>query len=80
MLFAVSRLATAVVLLLVALPLAAGAQQPEKTYRVAYLAAAPRSSNQALLAWFQQGMRELAQLPHFQDRSAGISVGYPSLE
>ena len=31
----------------------------EKTYRVAYLAAAPRSANQAVLASFQQGMREL---------------------
>jgi putative ABC transport system substrate-binding protein len=54
---AVSRLATIVVLLVVAV--AADAQQPEKTYRVAYLAAAPRSGNQALLAGFQQGMREL---------------------
>lgn len=56
---AVRRLATVVVLLLLAAPLAADAQQPGKTYRVAYLAAAPRSGNQALLASFQQGMREL---------------------
>lgn len=55
----VSRLATAVVLLVLAVPLAADTQRPEKTYRVAYLAAAPRSGSQALLAWFQQGMREL---------------------
>jgi putative ABC transport system substrate-binding protein len=41
-------------------PRAVGAQQrPERIYRVACLAAAPRSGNQALLAWFQQGMREL---------------------
>jgi len=57
--FAVTRLITAVVLLLLAAPLAADAQQPEKTYRVAYLAAAPRSANQAMLTRFQQGMREL---------------------
>ncbi len=44
---------------ILAAPLAADAQQPEKTYRVAYLAAARRSDNQALLTWFQQGMREL---------------------
>jgi putative ABC transport system substrate-binding protein len=55
---AVTRLVTGVVLLL-AVPLAMGAEQPGKTYRVAYLAAAPRSSNQVLLAQFQQGMREL---------------------
>jgi putative ABC transport system substrate-binding protein len=55
----VARLATAAILLLVATVLAAAAQQPEKTYRVAYLAAAPRSSNQALLASFEQGMRDL---------------------
>jgi hypothetical protein len=55
---AVARLVTGVVLLL-AVSLAIGAEQPEKTYRVAYLAAAPRSSNQMLLAQFQQGMREL---------------------
>jgi len=42
-----------------ATPLAAEAQQPEKTYRVAYLAAGPRSVNQALLSWFEQGMRDL---------------------
>jgi putative tryptophan/tyrosine transport system substrate-binding protein len=54
-----ARLVGAVVLLLLAAPLAADAQPPEKTYRVAYLAAAPRSGNQALLARFQQGMREL---------------------
>lgn len=54
---AVRRLATTVVLLLLAV--VADAQQPDKTYRVAYLAAAPRSGNQALLAWFQQGLREL---------------------
>ena len=40
-------------------PLAAYAQQPEKTYRVAYLAAAPRATNQALLARFREGMSEL---------------------
>ena len=57
--FVVSRLAAVVVLLLLAAPLAADAQRPEKTYRVAYLAAASRSGNQALLTWFQQGMREL---------------------
>ena len=56
---AFSRHATVVVLLLLAVPLAAEAQQPEKTYRVAYLAAAPRSANQPVLAWFQKGMREL---------------------
>src|SRR5688572_16380218 len=56
---AVTRLATVVVLLLLAAQLAADAQQPEKTYRVAYLAAASRSGNQALLTWFEQGMREL---------------------
>ena len=54
---AVSRLATIVVLLALAVP--ADAQQPGKTYRVAYLAAAPRSGNQAQLSGFQQGMREL---------------------
>jgi putative tryptophan/tyrosine transport system substrate-binding protein len=43
----------------IATPLAAEAQQAGKTYRVAYLAAAPRSANQALLGRFQQGMREL---------------------
>jgi putative ABC transport system substrate-binding protein len=42
-----------------AAPLAAEAQQAGKTYRVAYLAATPRSANQALLGRFQQGMREL---------------------
>jgi putative ABC transport system substrate-binding protein len=56
---AVTRFATAVVLLLLATPLAADAQHPEKTYRVGYLAAASRSGNQALLARFEQGMREL---------------------
>ena len=59
MILANARLVGAVVLLLLAAPLAADAQPPEKTYRVAYLAAAPRSGNQALLARFQQGMREL---------------------
>jgi len=54
---AVSRLAAIVVLLLLAA--VADAQQPDKTYRIAYLAAAPRSSNQADLASFQQGLREL---------------------
>jgi putative ABC transport system substrate-binding protein len=54
-----ARLVGAVVLLLLAAPVAAYAQPREKTYRVAYLAAAPRSGNQALLARFQQGMREL---------------------
>jgi putative tryptophan/tyrosine transport system substrate-binding protein len=44
---------------ILAVPLAAHAQQPEKTYRVAYLAAGPRSVNQALLSWFEQGMRDL---------------------
>jgi putative ABC transport system substrate-binding protein len=38
---------------------AAPGQQPVKTYRVAYLAAAPRSTNQPQLAEFQQGMRDL---------------------
>lgn len=59
MIVAITRFATAVVLLLLATPLAADAQQPEKTYRVGYLAAASRSGNQALLARFEQGMREL---------------------
>lgn len=59
MIVAVTRFATAVVLLLLATPLAADAQHPEKTYRVGYLAAASRSGNQALLARFEQGMREL---------------------
>jgi hypothetical protein len=36
-----------------------GSWRSAEPYRVAYLAAAPRSGNQALLAWFQQGMREL---------------------
>jgi ABC-type uncharacterized transport system substrate-binding protein len=36
-----------------------GAQQSSKTYRVAYLAAAPQSTNEAMLAQFQHGMREL---------------------
>ena len=52
------RIALVLVLLLAA-PLAADAQQPEKTYRVAYLDAAPRPGRQALLAWFQQELREL---------------------
>ena len=51
--------AAVAVLLHLAGPLTAGAQQPERTYRIAYLAAAPRSGNQALLASFQRGMREL---------------------
>src|SRR5207244_4516526 len=59
LILAVTRLATAVILVLLATALAANAQQPERTYRVAYLAAAPRSANQALLARFEQGMREL---------------------
>ena len=59
MILAVTRLATAVILVLLATALAANAQQPERTYRVAYLAAAPRSANQVLLARFEQGMREL---------------------
>ena len=59
---AVIRLAIVVVVLLHAVPLAVDAQQPEKTYRVAYLAAAPRSANSALLASFQQGMRELGYI------------------
>jgi ABC-type uncharacterized transport system substrate-binding protein len=48
-----------VMLVLLAVPLATDAQLSERTYRVAYLAAAPRSGNQALLASFQQGMRDL---------------------
>ena len=47
---------------LLATPLAAEAQQPERTYRVAHLYAGPRSGNQAVLASFQQGMRELGYI------------------
>ena len=57
----VARLIAAMVFLLAA-PVAAGAQQSSKTYRVAYLAAAPRSTNEAMLAQFQHGMRELGYL------------------
>ena len=46
-------------LLFLAAPLRADAQPPEKVYRVGYLAGAPRSTNQPVLAQFQQGMREL---------------------
>ena len=59
MILANTRLATAVILVLLATLLVADAQQPEKTYRVAYLAAAPRFANQAVLGWFEQGMRDL---------------------
>jgi putative ABC transport system substrate-binding protein len=51
------RIVAGIALLLAAL--LAGAQQPGRTYRIAYLAAAPRAANQALLDQFLQGMRDL---------------------
>jgi len=47
---------------LFAAPLATEAQQPARTYRIAHLYAGPRSGNQAVLAWFQQSMRELGYI------------------
>src|SRR5262245_39551322 len=58
MTFVVARL-VAVALLLFWSTATASAQQPDKVYRVAYLAAAPRSANQVYLERFRQGMREL---------------------
>jgi putative ABC transport system substrate-binding protein len=40
-------------------PLDADAQQPDRTHRVAYLAAGPRAINQPLLDRFRRGLREL---------------------
>jgi putative ABC transport system substrate-binding protein len=56
---AVTQLIAAVALLLLWGAVAAGAQQADRTYRVAYLAAAPRATNQPQLDRFRQGMREL---------------------
>ena len=70
-----TRLATAVILVLLATLLVADAQQPEKTYRVAYLAAAPRFANQAVLGWFEQGMRDLG---YVQGRNLVISSDSPT--
>ena len=50
-------------LVLFVAPLAAEAQQPERTYRIAHIYAGPRSGNQAWLDLFQQGMRELGETP-----------------
>lgn len=58
---ALARRLSGLVLLLAA-PLAVSAEQPDKTYRVAYLAAAPRSSNEPLLTQCQQGMRDLGHV------------------
>ena len=53
------RVAGLLMLLFLATAAEVSAQQPGKTYRVGYLAAAARSTNQAQLAEFQQGMRDL---------------------
>jgi putative ABC transport system substrate-binding protein len=60
--FAVTRLATAVVLLLFAAPLAAQAQQAGKIYRIGMLETAPMARNVANLDAFRQGLRELGYI------------------
>ena len=55
---AVARLTTAVVLLLLAAPLAGEAQEPAKVARIGYLAAA-LTTNPHFPEGFRQGLREL---------------------
>jgi len=57
--FTASPLATAVILLLLAPPLAVEAQQAERVYRVGYLTGGFRSGAAEALAAFERGMREL---------------------
>ena len=68
-----------------AAPLTAEAQPPERPYRIAHLYAGPRSGNQAVLASFQQGMRELGYIegvtwsssPDSPTESSNVSRRWP---